>query len=86
MRDLGPLNSLAPEFSLASAALAPLRARAERQGRGDFSSLWGRSKRQRPPQSAQPSKHASLVQGWHCGTLNDARPPELPARCSELVS
>jgi nitronate monooxygenase len=40
MRDLGPLNSVAPEFPLATAALAPLRAKAEREGRGDFSPLW----------------------------------------------
>jgi hypothetical protein len=40
MRDLGPLNSVAPELPLATAALAPLRAKAEQQGRGDFSPLW----------------------------------------------
>ncbi|WP_338846329.1 nitronate monooxygenase [Massilia sp. W12] len=40
MRELGPLNPLAPAFPLASAALAPLRAHAEKAGRGDFSPLW----------------------------------------------
>jgi nitronate monooxygenase len=40
MRDLGPLSDAPPEFPLASAALAPLRAAAEAQGRGDFSPLW----------------------------------------------
>ena len=40
MRELGPINTAAPEFPLASAALAPLRAAAESQGRGDFSPLW----------------------------------------------
>jgi nitronate monooxygenase len=40
MRDLGPLSSIAPDFPLATAALAPLRAKAEREGRGDFSPLW----------------------------------------------
>jgi nitronate monooxygenase len=40
MRDLGPLSRLAPPFPLASPAVAPLRARAESQGRGDFSPLW----------------------------------------------
>ena len=40
MRELGPLSPLAPDFPLASAALAPLRAKAEQQGRGDFSPLW----------------------------------------------
>jgi nitronate monooxygenase len=40
MRELGPLSTLAPDFPLASAALAPLRAAAEQQGSGDFSPLW----------------------------------------------
>lgn len=40
IQELGPLSSAAPEFPLASAALAPLRAAAEREGRGDFSPLW----------------------------------------------
>lgn len=40
MRELGPLNAAAPSFPMASAALAPLRAAAEKQGRGDFSPLW----------------------------------------------
>jgi nitronate monooxygenase len=40
MRELGAVSSLAPEFPLASAALAPLRAHAEKAGSGDFSPLW----------------------------------------------
>jgi nitronate monooxygenase len=40
MRELGPLGPLAPAFPLAVAALAPVRAAAERQGSGDFSPLW----------------------------------------------
>jgi len=40
MRELGALNDAAPEFPLAASAIAPLRARAERDGRGDFSPLW----------------------------------------------
>jgi nitronate monooxygenase len=40
MRELGPLSNLPPEFPLAAAALAPLRAKAEALGRGDFSPLW----------------------------------------------
>ena len=39
-KELGPMSDLAPEFPLASVALAPLRAKAESQGRGDFSPLW----------------------------------------------
>jgi nitronate monooxygenase len=40
MRELGPLNPAAPAFPLASGALQPLRAAAEKLGRGDFSPLW----------------------------------------------
>ena len=40
MRELGPLSDMAPEFPLATSAIAPLRAKAESQGRGDFSPLW----------------------------------------------
>ena len=40
MRELGPISSIAPAFPLASAAVAPLRARAEARGSGDFTPLW----------------------------------------------
>ena len=40
IRDLGPMSSGAPAFPLATAAIAPLRAGAERRGSGDFSPLW----------------------------------------------
>ena len=40
MRELGPMSPLAPAFPLAVSAMAPLRAAAERAGRGDFSPLW----------------------------------------------
>lgn len=40
MRELGPIGAQVPPFPLASAALAPLRAAAERLGSGDFSPLW----------------------------------------------
>jgi nitronate monooxygenase len=40
VRELGPLNAAAPPFPLAAPAIAPLRARAESQGSGDFSPLW----------------------------------------------
>ncbi len=40
MRELGPISDIAPEFPLAAAAVAPLRAKAEAQGSGEFSSLW----------------------------------------------
>jgi nitronate monooxygenase len=44
MRELGPLRSDVPAFPRASAALAPLRAAAERLGRGDFSNMWAGEK------------------------------------------
>ncbi len=40
MREVGPISPVAPEFPLAAAAVAPLRAAAESQGSGDFSPLW----------------------------------------------
>ena len=40
MRELGPLSPVAPAFPLATAAMVPLRAHAERLGSGDFSPLW----------------------------------------------
>ncbi len=40
MRELGPINNAAPPFPLAVAAVAPLRAKAEAAGSGDFSPLW----------------------------------------------
>lgn len=40
MRELGPLNAAAPAFPLATTAITPLRAAAEKRGLGDFSPLW----------------------------------------------
>ena len=40
MRELGPISPAAPAFPLASSTVAPLRARAEGRGSGDFSPLW----------------------------------------------
>jgi len=40
IRELGAMSDVAPPFPLASAAIMPLRAAAERAGRGDFSPLW----------------------------------------------
>jgi len=40
MRERGPISPAAPAFPLATAAIAPLRAKAESQGCGDFSPLW----------------------------------------------
>jgi len=40
MRELGPISAVPPEFPLATSAIAPLRAKAEAAGTGDFSPLW----------------------------------------------
>jgi nitronate monooxygenase len=40
IREQGPISAAAPAFPLAVAALAPLRAKAEAKGSGDFSPLW----------------------------------------------
>lgn len=64
MRAWDPMDPLAPDFPLASAALAPLRAQAEAQGSGDFSPLWAGQAAHR----AQPGSAAAiterLAQGW----------------------
>ena len=40
MREIGPMSPAAPAFPLAAAAIAPLRAKAEALGSGEFSPLW----------------------------------------------
>lgn len=59
MREVGPISDVAPEFPLAAGALAPLRAKAEAQGSGDFSPLWA-------------GQAASLGRGMPAGQLTKA--------------
>ena len=40
MREVGPMSDVAPEFPLAAAAVAPLRAKSEMAGSADFTPLW----------------------------------------------
>jgi nitronate monooxygenase len=40
MREIGPISDIVPEFPLAAGALAPLHAKAQAQGSGDFSTMW----------------------------------------------
>jgi nitronate monooxygenase len=40
VKELGPISAHAPAFPLATSAMAPLRAKAEAAGSGDFSPLW----------------------------------------------
>jgi nitronate monooxygenase len=53
MREIGALDRDAPAFPLASHAMAPLRAKAEAAGSGDYTSLWsGQAARLARPMSA----------------------------------
>jgi nitronate monooxygenase len=56
MREVGPMSDLAPAYPTAGGALAPLKAKAETQGSGDFSSLWS-------------GQAASLARETDAGTL-----------------
>ncbi|MBX9611815.1 MAG: nitronate monooxygenase [Burkholderiales bacterium] len=69
MREIGPLSPLAPAFPLATAAIAPLRAKAEAHARGDFSPLWAGQNTAgcRAIPAAQVTR--DLVAGW--GRLSD---------------
>ena len=40
MREIGPMSNWAPEFPTAGNALAPLKQKAEAQGKSDFSAMW----------------------------------------------
>ena len=40
IRELGPMSDLAPQFPLASAAIAPLRKKSEASGSEDFAQMW----------------------------------------------
>jgi nitronate monooxygenase len=54
VRELGPIAEHVPPFPLAAGVLAPLRARAEASGSGDFSPLWaGQAAALAKPQSAR---------------------------------
>ena len=66
MQDFGPLNPEAPDFPLATAALAPLRAAAEAQGAADYSPLWsGQNASDCQALPAADIAH-KLLQGWSC--------------------
>jgi NAD(P)H-dependent flavin oxidoreductase YrpB (nitropropane dioxygenase family) len=58
MRELGPISLLPPAFPLATSAIAPLRAKAEGRGNGDFSPLWAGQKHQRLQGGAGGGAHA----------------------------
>jgi nitronate monooxygenase len=64
MRELGPLNPVAPAFPTATTAIAPLRAHGEQQGSGDFSPLWSGQNASlcKPLPAADVTRH--LLQGF----------------------
>ena len=68
MREQGPISAMAPEFPLATNAIAPLRAKAEARGSGDFSPLWS-------GQNATGCKEVSAASLTRelTGALKDAR-------------
>ena len=40
LREVGPISDVTPDFPLAAAALAPLRAKSETAGSPEFTPLW----------------------------------------------
>lgn len=64
MRELGPINAVAPEFPLATAAIAPLREAAEKAGREDFSPFWSGTDRSGCDQVSAAEITARLAQGF----------------------
>ncbi|MDW7745429.1 nitronate monooxygenase [Halomonas sp.] len=66
MRELGPISDAAPAFPLATAAIAPLRAAAEAQGRGDFSPLWAGQNASRCLEVPADEVVRELAQGLPC--------------------
>ena len=59
MRELGPINPLAPAFPLAGGVLLPLKAKSEPTGSGDFINLWaGQSFAMSPGRRAELSSNA----------------------------
>ena len=63
MRELGPMSPAAPAFPLAAPAVAPLRARAEGLGSGDFSPLWSGQN----PSGCREVPAAELTRGLAAG-------------------
>lgn len=64
MRELGPIGTAAPAFPLATAAIGPLRAKAEGQGSGDFSPLWAGQNVQGCAAVPAAEQTARLAQVW----------------------
>jgi nitronate monooxygenase len=65
MRALGPMCDAAPAFPLATAAMAPLRAAAEAQGRGDFSPLWSGQNASGVREASAHALTRDFIAAWH---------------------
>ncbi|MFP5467118.1 MAG: NAD(P)H-dependent flavin oxidoreductase [Gammaproteobacteria bacterium] len=65
MRELGPLNPVAPAFPTATAAIAPLRAHWEKQGSGDFSPLWSSQNASGCRSAPATDITQALLEGFH---------------------
>src|SRR5262249_62301270 len=91
IREVGPISDLAPEFPLAAGAVAPLRAKAEAAGSGDFSPMWcgqgvalgrdlpaARRPQRAAPRAAGPAGGAGGV-GRGAAPSSPTTPPGAPA-------
>ncbi|KIQ36211.1 2-nitropropane dioxygenase [Variovorax paradoxus] len=65
MRELGPIGAAAPEFPLATSGIAPLRAKAEAKGSGDFSPLWSGQNATGCRELPAAEVTRALAQGFH---------------------
>jgi nitronate monooxygenase len=88
MREVGPMCDVAPEFPLAAAAVAPLRAKAEMAGSADFTPLWA-------GQAAHLNRNlpaAELTKQLAAETLETLRfietmpSPDVPAQAAALAT
>ena len=64
MRELGALSEFPPEFPLATPGIAPLRAKAESMGSGDFSPLWAGQNASDCVEGSAREITYSLIQGF----------------------
>ena len=69
MREQGPISASAPAFPLATAAVAPLRAAAEKLGRSDFTSMWSGQNASQCRNAPAAQITAALAQGFGQASL-----------------
>jgi nitronate monooxygenase len=64
IRELGPMSERTPAFPLATSAIAPLRAKAESRGSGDFSPLWSGQNASGCKEIPAAELTRELAKGW----------------------